>query len=82
MPGTIRKPAAKKTAAKSAELPVFQFEAELNKVTPGTFRMDEVGEKEDHISGSIYLKKTGMDGAKPSRIRVTIEVLEEQSDSE
>lgn len=75
---TKAKPVAKKAAAKKpVELPVLEFEAEMAKETPGAFNMKEEAEsREEEVSGNIYLRKTALDGIKPKRIRVTVEVLE------
>lgn len=72
MPGTVRKPAAKKAAATTS----FTFEADLNRETKGTFRMDEIGD--NPFTGSIYLKKAALESVKPQKVRVTVEILEEQ----
>jgi hypothetical protein len=72
-------PAVKKAAArKPAKKPgVTRLETEFDfaRETPGTFKFDELGDREAHVSGSIYIKKGPLDGTKPSRIKVTIEIL-------
>lgn len=75
MPAAPRKTVAKKPSAKNPGVTRLLTEFEFSRETPGTFKFDEVGEKEKHISGAIYLKKGPLDGTKPATIRVTIEVL-------
>jgi len=41
-------------------------------------KFDEIGVKDDHLSGAIYIKKGMLSGVRPARIRVTIEILEVQ----
>lgn len=54
------------------------WEGELAKETTGTYQYKEVGEREDQISGSLYVKKGPLEGFGeniPQNIRVTIEFL-------
>lgn len=76
MPTTPRKAAASKKA-QVQELPVLEFELTRDRVTPGAFRFAEDTEPgAEPISGSLYLRKSHLDGVSPVRIRVTAEVLE------
>lgn len=69
---------AKKSAAKKpVDLPVLSFEASFAKETPGTFQYKEDGERDEQVSGGIYLKKGVLpEGMSPTRVKVTVEVLE------
>jgi hypothetical protein len=74
-------PVAKKSAVKKpalpSDLPTLTFEGEFAKETQGTFQYKETGEREDQVSGGIYLKKPALpEGVIPTKVRVTIEVLE------
>ena len=72
------KPVAKKAAAKKpVELPVLEFEADLERETKGAFNLKEDAEsREDEVCGNLYLRKLALGDVKPKRIRVTVEVLE------
>lgn len=71
-------PVARKTAAKKPAAPVKTITADFEYVreTTGTYRLNETGAPEDHISGAIYLKKGPLGSTKPSRIEVTVKVYE------
>lgn len=70
MPTTPRKAAAKK------ELPVLEFELTRDRTTAGAFRFAEDTEPgAEPISGSLYLRKSHLDGVSPVTVRVTVEVL-------
>ena len=77
-------PAAKKTAsprAKKAVLPTFTFESEFDRETKNTVRLvEEVADPENTVVGPLYIQKGVLGDVKPSRIRVTIEVLAAQSE--
>lgn len=75
MPTAPRKTVAKKPPVKSPGVTRLLAEFELDRETPGTYRLNEIGERENQVSGAIYLKKGPLEGTKPTKIRVTIEVL-------
>jgi hypothetical protein len=69
-------PVAKKSVVKKPALKnELVFEADVKKETPGTFHFAENAEREDQISGGIYVKKSALDGVSPTKVRVTIEIL-------
>lgn len=76
----VKKTAARKPAAKKPAVSQLVGEFSAKYETTGTFRVDEVGEKDSHIIGSLYLKKGPLAGTKPSRVRVTVEILEVSDD--
>jgi hypothetical protein len=84
MPVTRTAPAAKKTAsprAKKAALPTFTFESDFDKETKNTVRLvEEVADPANTVVGPLYIQKGALGDVKPSRIRVTIEVLAAQSE--
>jgi hypothetical protein len=79
-PQAARKTAAKKAAPKKPE--VVRLEAEFTAAyeTKGTFRYDETTELGKEIIGGLYLRKGPLDGTKPSKVRVTVEILETSED--
>lgn len=76
----VKKAAPRKTAAKKPGVTRLETEFEFDRETPGTFKFNEIGDRDSHVSGAIYIKKAPLEGTKPKRIRVTIEVLEVQAD--
>ena len=71
-------PVARKAAARKTAVPVKTVVAEFEfaRETPGTFKLDESGPREDHISGAIYLKKGPLGATKPVRARITVEIFD------
>lgn len=71
--------AAKKTAAPrktaAAKHPTLVFESNDITATKNTFRCNEDGEREDHVSGAIYLQKSQLGDIVPTHVRVTVEIL-------
>lgn len=75
-PPAAKRAPAKKTAAKKPAVTQLVGEFLAKYETTGTFRLDETAEQEDQIIGGLYLKKGPLDGTKPFRVRVIVEVLE------
>lgn len=74
----VKKAAPRKTAAKKPGVTRLETEFEFDRETPGTFKFNEIGSKDNHVSGAFYIKKGPLEGTKPQRIRVTVEVVSEQ----
>ena len=77
VPAVAKKTAPRKSARKPG-VTRLETEFEFARETPGTFKFDELGDRESHVSGSLYIKKGPLDGTKPKRIKVTIEVISQQ----
>jgi hypothetical protein len=86
MPATRTPAAAKKTtpAAKAAATRTRKaaapaplvFQAEIKKETAGSIHFVETGDREEHVSGSIYLRKGALpEGVTPQKVRVTVEII-------
>lgn len=71
MPAATRKRAAAKPAAAKP----LVFEADFKKETAGAVQFAEVGDRDGHVSGGIYIRKGSLDGVTPQKIRVTIEIV-------
>ena len=76
---TARKTTPAKAAAdaKAPSAPVVAtIDLVRDKETPGTFRFAEVVEEgKTPLVGTIYLRKSELNGAEPSAIRVTVQDL-------
>jgi hypothetical protein len=73
------KPSTAKAAAdaKATDAPVLvTLDLVRDKETPGTFRFAEVVEEgKTPVVGTVYLRKSELDGKAPSAIRVTVQDL-------
>jgi hypothetical protein len=67
-------PARKKTANTPS---VVEFTGTLKKETTGTFQFAEDGERDEQVSGGIYIKKGALDERTPSRVEVAVTVYYE-----
>ena len=46
----------------------------VEKETKGTYRFTEDGIESEHIFGTVYVKKSALDGMKPTKVRMDVSV--------